>query len=263
LAAWFSGDLRVTESAYWATVTAHAGPVFAVSSDAPKPCAPATLVRELSAGETRALSTTSIAGTGIHDLLLAALGRALCVEARRSTVLVDVEGHGRAALDGVDLSRSVGWFTTLYPVALACGTADDRAAWIDAAKRAIRAIPHGGIGFGLLQPGDAAAADHADVSFNFLGTLEAGTANGLVRGLAPESAGALVADDMPRRYRLDCNAAVIDGRLVMQYAYDEAVLSEATIAAVADHALATLRASIADDDVDALLDELDLSELGQ
>ncbi len=263
LAAWLRGDVRARERAYWATVTAHAGPVFAASNDPSQPSVAATLVRELSRGESGSLATAGIAGTGVHDLLLAALGRALCLEARRTTVVVDVEGHGRAALDDVDLSRSVGWFTTLYPVALACGASDDRGTWIDAAKRATRAIPHGGIGFGLLQSDDAAIAPHADVSFNFLGTVEAGAPSGLVRALAGEHAGALVAGDMPRRYRLECNAAVIDGRLVMQYAYDTAVLSEATVAAVADRALATLRALIADDEVDALLDELDLSELEQ
>jgi non-ribosomal peptide synthase protein (TIGR01720 family) len=262
LAAWFSDGVRERERAYWAAVTAHAGELFAPAAAA-QPSVPATLVRELSGAETRALLAARIAGTSVQDLLLAAFGRALCVEARRPTVLVDVEGHGRDAFDDVDLSRSVGWFTTLYPVALACGASDDRAALIDAAQRATRAVPDGGIGFGLLQWNDVtvAPARHTDVSFNYLGAIRADAPHGLVRGLAREHAGATVADDLPRRYRLACDAAEIGGRFVMRYTYDASLA--AAVAAVADRALATLRALIADDDVDALLDDLDLSELGE
>ncbi|WP_143070983.1 condensation domain-containing protein, partial [Streptomyces malaysiense] len=70
----------------------------------------------------------------INDVLLAGLARA--VRRWRATntntgtgtgggaVLVDVEGHGREELPGVDLSRTVGWFTTVYPVALDAGEGD-------------------------------------------------------------------------------------------------------------------------------------------
>ena len=57
--------------------------------------------------------------TQVNDVLLAALGRVLCRWTGRDRVLVDLEGHGREELfDGVDLSRTVGWFTTMFPVAL-------------------------------------------------------------------------------------------------------------------------------------------------
>ncbi len=55
--------------------------------------------------------------TRIDDVLLTALGRALCSWSGHERILIDVEGHGREALfDDVDLSRTVGWFTSLYPV---------------------------------------------------------------------------------------------------------------------------------------------------
>ncbi|MBW8720224.1 MAG: non-ribosomal peptide synthetase, partial [Variovorax paradoxus] len=57
--------------------------------------------------------------TQANDLLLTALGRALCAWSGHGRVLVDLEGHGREDLFAhIDLSRTVGWFTTLFPVAL-------------------------------------------------------------------------------------------------------------------------------------------------
>ena len=63
--------------------------------------------------------------TQVDDLLLTALSSALCQWAERDSVLIELEGHGREDLfDGVDLSRSVGWFTSLYPVRLSPGNAE-------------------------------------------------------------------------------------------------------------------------------------------
>ena len=58
--------------------------------------------------------------TQIDDILLAALAHTLCEWSERDSMLIELEGHGREDLfDGIDLSRSVGWFTSLYPVRLA------------------------------------------------------------------------------------------------------------------------------------------------
>ncbi len=64
---------------------------------------------------------------GVHDILLIAFGLA-CAEfsgTGGAPIGIDVEGHGRdeELAAGVDLSRTVGWFTTMYPVALAVGWA--------------------------------------------------------------------------------------------------------------------------------------------
>ena len=71
--------------------------------------------------ETRALlqDVPGVYRTQVNDVLLAALGRVLARWSNCDRVVVDLEGHGREELfDGVDLSRTVGWFTTLFPVAL-------------------------------------------------------------------------------------------------------------------------------------------------
>ncbi|MFD5746082.1 amino acid adenylation domain-containing protein [Streptomyces sp. NPDC127033] len=105
-------------------------------------------------------------------------------------VLVDVEGHGRdpglAEVAGLDVSRTVGWFTVVHPAPLDA-RADDwdgltaRGAGLGAAvrrmKERLRAVPHQGIGYGLLRHGaDPALRDRltaaAPIGFNYLGRFD-------------------------------------------------------------------------------------------
>ncbi|MFK8850693.1 hypothetical protein [Streptomyces sp. Ac-502] len=120
---------------------------------------------------------------GVHEVLLAALAGAV-VDARPGagggTVLVDVEGHGRAAADGTDLSRTVGWFTTVRPqwldldgVDLAEASAGGPAAGrlLKAVKQQARATTEDGPGR-LPDNTDASGRAHlpsARISFNYMG----------------------------------------------------------------------------------------------
>ncbi|WP_254664785.1 condensation domain-containing protein, partial [Streptomyces prasinopilosus] len=132
--------------------------------------------------------------TRANDVLLAALGRVLCGWTGHERVLVDVEGHGREELFAdVDTSRTVGWFTTRHPVALAVPSGADWDAVLKQVKEQLRAVPRHGLGHGLLTlPGRDAAplpATAAQISFNYLGrfgpsrdTGDPGTAEGLYGG---------------------------------------------------------------------------------
>ena len=71
----------------------------------------------------------AVFGSEIGDALLSALGRALAAWASRDSFVIDVEGHGREDLfDGIDLSRTVGWFTTIYPFRLEATSRSSRRA---------------------------------------------------------------------------------------------------------------------------------------
>src|SRR5262249_23473284 len=99
------------------------------------------VVVELGAEETRALLQEVPAAyrTRIDDVLLTALARALADPG--AALRVDLEGHGREEMEeGLDLSRTVGWFTNLYPVLLPAGGSDLGAA-LQAVKEHLRAIP--------------------------------------------------------------------------------------------------------------------------
>ncbi|WP_370601383.1 non-ribosomal peptide synthase/polyketide synthase [Pseudomonas nitroreducens] len=111
----------------------------------------------------------------INDLLLTALARALCAWTGESSALVEMEGHGRDGDGALDLSRSVGWFTALYPVRLQAG--GEPGEDLRATREHLRNLPRGGIGYGQLRYLSQHAAKLRDlpapqVTFNYLGQLD-------------------------------------------------------------------------------------------
>ena len=134
----------------------------------------ATTVR-LDPDTTRALlrEIPTVYRTRVNDLLLAALTRVLRTWTQHDTLLIDLEGHGREDLfEDVDLSRTVGWFTTMFPLALAY--APDWDTQIKTTKQTLRDVPRHGIGYGALRYSthhDVPAPAPA-VSFNYLGRFD-------------------------------------------------------------------------------------------
>ncbi|MHC4846816.1 MAG: condensation domain-containing protein, partial [Planctomycetota bacterium] len=91
-------------------------------------------------------------GTRIDEVLLTALARAWSARTGADALLVDLEGHGRADLvEGLDLSRTVGWLTTLYPALFTLPAGGDPGETLKSIKEQVRAIPNHGLGFGLLR----------------------------------------------------------------------------------------------------------------
>jgi acyl carrier protein len=85
--------------------------------------------------------------TQVNDLLLTALARVIGRWSGQASTLIQLEGHGREApFDGVDLTRTVGWFTSLFPVRLT--PANTLGESIKQIKEQLRSIPNKGIGFG-------------------------------------------------------------------------------------------------------------------
>src|SRR6185312_8848317 len=118
----------------------------------------ATVAFELTAEETVGLLQTlpSVYHNQIDDALLSALARALAGWTGSPRLRVDLEGHGREPLfadvgdaGDLDVSRTVGWFTSQYPVVLEAGDAGPGEALVSAKER-LRAVPGRGIGYGLL-----------------------------------------------------------------------------------------------------------------
>ena len=108
----------------------------------------------LSATETRALlqDVPAVYHTQINDVLLSALAASVGNWVGERRILVDLEGHGREPLfDDVDLSRTVGWFTSLFPVLLELPSVKDPGEILKSVKEQLRHIPHHGIGYGLLR----------------------------------------------------------------------------------------------------------------
>ncbi|GAB6901774.1 non-ribosomal peptide synthetase [Kineosporia succinea] len=143
------------------------------------------LTLELPPGRTRALLTTVPAAfhAGVDDVLLTALTVALRAVLPDEPAVIGVEGHGRG--DDVDLSRTVGWFTSEYPLTLDPGPVDTRDVLaggpaagkvLKAVKEQLRSVPDGGLGFGLLRylnpaTGGLLSGVRPFIGFNYLGRM--------------------------------------------------------------------------------------------
>ncbi len=227
----------------------------------------------LSVAETDALlhEVASVYHTQINEILLTALVLACVPWTGKHKLLVDVEGHGReAVIDGVDLSRTVGWFTTIFPVHLDLESAQvsttDRTMSnmlngfapgkaIKTIKEQVRSIPHHGIGYGLLRylsnedqvRAELAAMMQAEVIFNYLGQFDM-TREDLTDGqfrVARESSGPPHSLRNQRSYLLDITAIVHKGQFHMEWKYSTQLHRLETIETLAQRYLETLRALIA------------------
>ncbi|MBA8928840.1 amino acid adenylation domain-containing protein/non-ribosomal peptide synthase protein (TIGR01720 family) [Kutzneria viridogrisea] len=251
LAGQASSAQRVSELPLWKDVLADTGPVLAARALDPGRDR-ADRVRALSVRlpaeiTTPLLSTVPAAfHAGVNDVLLAGLAMAITAwrASHRGTgtaVVVEVEGHGREDLGSdVDVSRTMGWFTSAYPVRLDTGFAgfDEVCAGGSAAggvvkrvKEQLRAIPGNGIGFGMLRylnPETAEALAELgtpEVLFNYLG--QTGTLATGEWSLAPEAA-ALAPDapDLPAAHALTINAGVHGGVLTATWTWPEELFTE-------------------------------------
>ncbi len=190
----------------------------------------------LSAAATRALLQEAPRAyrTQINDLLLAALALAFGGWTGSPRLLVELEGHGREELFAdLDLSRTVGWFTAIYPLLLNLGDGGQRGdrpealgAAIKAVKEQLRAVPGRGVAFGLVRylgEGAAAAAlaalPPAEVVFNYLGQLDQTVAPGRLFRPARESSGPARSPRQLRPHVFEITASVVEGRLVASFAY--------------------------------------------
>ena len=253
-----TGAAVAAEAAYWAEVVSAGTARVPVDHAAPaaNTVGSVDIVRtRLSAERTRALLTSVPVAyqARINEVLLAALGQALAPWMRAGTVVVEVEAHGRdAAPDTMDLSRTVGWFTTFYPVRLDVAD-DDPGGTLKRVKEELRGVPSGGLGYGLLRylaEGDVAARVRGearpDVSFNYLGqfdrTLRADAGRWEPAG---ESAGPMHDPGESRENLIDVTAVVDDGCLEIAWGYSRNLHDEATVATVADHFVDRLLALVA------------------
>jgi amino acid adenylation domain-containing protein/non-ribosomal peptide synthase protein (TIGR01720 family) len=206
--------------------------------------------------ETRALlqEVPKAYHTQINDILLTALVQVLATWSGSNSVLIDLEGHGREEiLPDVDLSRTVGWFTTIFPVLLELKATENLRDAIESIKEQLRAIPNRGIGYGLLRylSGDAeitsqlSSVPQAEVSFNYLGQFDWGMQENSFFKLAPESIGLGDSQLGHRSHLLQINGLVVENQFQLEWTYSENFHSWITIQSLAQDFVASLRTLIA------------------
>jgi amino acid adenylation domain-containing protein/non-ribosomal peptide synthase protein (TIGR01720 family) len=212
----------------------------------------ASVVVELNEAETSALLQEAPAayGTEINDALLTALARALGEWAGGAT-LVNVEGHGREEIiPNVDISRTVGWFTTEFPVRLEWKTAESPGEALMRIKEQLRRIPNRGIGYGILKifGGQSALLDlapQAEVGFNYLGQFDQALPSTGMFALASESAGLSRSLRGDRAYLIEINGGISGGKLQLEWSYSNRLHRRETIERVAQKFITALRELIA------------------
>jgi non-ribosomal peptide synthase protein (TIGR01720 family) len=168
---------------------------------------------------------------------------------------VNVEGHGREAVTvgngaGLDVSRTVGWFTTIHPVLLEVRNGETPDRVLRRVKEQLRKVPQRGLGFGLLRylrdGAFGGEAGDSEISFNYLGQFDQLLGAEQEWRAAPrQSVGRGVSERDQRRYVLEILALISGGELIVKWSYNTQLHLGATIEALAESYLTELRELIA------------------
>ncbi|HSX62872.1 MAG TPA: amino acid adenylation domain-containing protein, partial [Tahibacter sp.] len=243
LADYAHGDALRAEKDYWLAQCGERVAPLPVDRKTAEPGAigtTRTVAISLTAEETRALQQECPAAyrTQINELLLAGVYLGVRRWSGADTLRLRLEGHGRESLfDGIDLTQTVGWFTSVYPLTLRCASAEAGAV-IKAIKEQNRAIPHHGIGYGILRyltrDADilaASAGNEPELEFNYLGQFDQVLNADTAFKAAEESVGPKIGPHRARMHHLGLSGKTFGGELhfVLDYStdqYDDATMQQ-------------------------------------
>ncbi len=163
--------------------------------------------------------------TQINELLLSALLIGFNRWSGVNSLRVDLESHGREELSkDINLNQTIGWFTTLFPVALKCESIDIKSV-ICAVKEQHRAIPSHGIGFGVLKylakVEDLNKAEESPILFNYMGQFFGAKSSTQRFSFADEGMGLLIDPYRQPEHGLNFNGMILDDRLSFILSYDQ------------------------------------------
>ncbi|WP_138505868.1 non-ribosomal peptide synthetase [Nostoc sp. PA-18-2419] len=216
----------------------------------------ASVTVTLSATETQALLQDVPAAyrTQINDVLLLALVQTFAKWTGQTTLLLDLEGHGREEiLTNADISRTIGWFTSIFPIVLSIEKTNDPGEALKMVKEQLRQIPNRGIGYGVLyylneNPGITGvlrSLPKPEVSFNYLGQLDQVLNTSSMFKFASESDGSNQSDRHYRSHLLEIDSSIISGQLKLQWRYSHNLHKQSTVETLAQEFIEALRSIIA------------------
>ncbi|SDD79109.1 non-ribosomal peptide synthase domain TIGR01720/amino acid adenylation domain-containing protein [Paenibacillus sp. CF095] len=215
--------------------------------------------------------------TEMNDLLLTALGLSVQAWSSQERVLVNLEGHGREELlPDVDITRTVGWFTSQFPVVLKLGHAQALGHQVKQVKENLRRIPNKGIGYGIQRylsaPRDGESfVLEPEISFNYLGQFDQDYESSGSQP-SPFSPGSDSSPNAVMDYVLDINGMVSEGVLELTIRYGETqyqretverlgTLLQSSLREVISHCVSKERPELTPSDV--LLQDMTVEELEQ
>jgi amino acid adenylation domain-containing protein/non-ribosomal peptide synthase protein (TIGR01720 family) len=209
----------------------------------------ATVSLQLDEEATRALlqDVPPVYGTQINDALLTALTEALGTDGQ---LTVELEGHGRDETAGLNITRTVGWFTVQYPIRLDTHHTGDIADKLKSTKEQLRSVPGGGLGYGLLRYCGADLERRKNlrhrpkVSFNYLGQLDSTLPRESLFQAARENKGPTRSAGVTLTNDFIVTANVMSGRLRVWLTYNAAKHQAEEVEAVASRFTSTLHAIV-------------------
>ncbi len=189
--------------------------------------------------------------TEINDILLTALAMTISKWTNHEQVVINLEGHGREGIiKDVDVGRTVGWFTSQFPIALEVSGDMDISAAIKSVKEKIRQIPNKGMVYGILkymtlwdEMNGSEFTLEPQICFNYLGQLEKSLDTALFE-ISDLNSGSLQSPDMECPFALDILGVVRDGILRMDFIYNKNEYFGATVESLANSFVNNLTAII-------------------
>ncbi|MCA1779341.1 MAG: amino acid adenylation domain-containing protein [Xanthomonadaceae bacterium] len=179
--------------------------------------------------------------TDLQTLLLAAFGRAVAEARAGADIVLEMEGHGRHVYaEDHDVSRTIGWFTAIYPLRLAGDPMASPAKWVYQVHSSLKSVPGRGVGYGTLcylETGAGAAgatlraAACPPYKFNYFGQLSNGTESDF--SIAPEFLDGMHGARQRKHHLMELNVAVIDGCLHLLWRYPAALATVWSVRATA------------------------------
>ncbi|CCG40380.1 type I polyketide synthase [Magnetospirillum molischianum] len=189
----------------------------------------------------------------INDILLTALALAFQDQFGAARIKVQLEGHGREEIaPGHDVTRTVGWFTTIYPVVLDLGeeAASSPAEVVERIAAQVRQVPRKGIGYGLLKYLTPPSLREAiafgpppEINFNYLGQFNSDPHP--LFALTDDPVGPILGERLERPQAIDIEAISIGGTLTVTVSYNHRLYRRETVTALAEGYRDRLRALIA------------------
>lgn len=175
--------------------------------------------------------------TDFNDIFLTALLLAVHAIYGLDTVSVALEGHGREPFaEDIDVTRTVGWFTSIFPVILHLSHPQDLARQLKEIKENLHRIPHKGVGYGILHyltamlnKAEPSFLHHPQISFNYLGQFDADVEDLLSFELAPESVGSQVSPRQTLAHDWNFNCWIKDKKLEVHFEFSEKQYRQKTI----------------------------------
>jgi amino acid adenylation domain-containing protein/non-ribosomal peptide synthase protein (TIGR01720 family) len=198
-------------------------------------------------------SVPAVYNTQVNDVLLTALARAWKRVTGSGVLFTNLEGHGREHLfEDVDISRTVGWFTSIFPVRLELKESGEE--WqpgeaLKAVKEQLRSIPRRGVGYGILRylgdGGELGSRPEPEMVFNYLGQFDQAVAGSKLFRFAAEDSGPWHSQTQKRRHALELNSMVIGGQLELECTYNASAQDEKKVQRLAEEFVAALKEIVA------------------